>query len=1692
MPSLDDSIMPVGLLRSKHNGRFELVVRWVMGAKGDRLPRTDESFQLTVRRTKKTDGCGDPAADFYFDPDAGTFGAAGVKHAINVAPQNFAMIDPPREPFEFGPPSNKRVWDLAVKPSKPINPVCPIGHGKLPDGEAFGVYHLLCESQKSRAEWRAAHAIMKPVCTVVEHILGRNPVVKEWAGSSDATVIGAVIAGQLSHWIVRTGCYAKSLTLTLKKAYEGLLHPSDHAARTGPAAWDIFSPHPALTAEVSKIAPEAASALQWLYAEVVAEVLKVPGIRYELEAIVDQRTRLREQLRLRAFQGGKLLDFWCSPSTTTPACAEGMRGRQHPQSELLGLGLSLGDFPSTELAAWVAAGEALLINLDPLPAEKQKSRRPSGTTQSHQSKDLMIAGKDIITSLQAIDGEAGDFILLKKGEDAPLDPGCYRIEPIPKAGRQASIKKALDVNSSMPPHPPFGAHVNYDLVQANVGKVTGDRDSEGQLTQQLDYVTGDGRVQIQIEHPADNPDLNIAGFNVYAMWECDATRSYFVSPTNPGSATTKELRSWRITRRYSFERDLRGAFPGLYGKLPKEPNEFDSGQLEDPPSYEVDPAPASYVTDPEIRAIIDPPSQPVILRPETVYDLHEKAKGAYNQSYGTEPKNDTVAMPSKTQVGVTQYDIDLRLGMDSGLSADKTMRKFVGWDTQFHVKTEWSPTQKRNGDAAGIHPQRYRFWVTAVDAFEQESIPVPVGTNDIAVGEATVTYLFEPKYRAALQPPPATEPRQIDLVEDVDIGFGPFKLKIVWHTPYLSEVGKYGSSAIGKRAPRKDVRANVVLLRKRQKVANDRDLKRRSSASLPPQFDLPQWRNSLKRWERLEWEVVTTWVDIDGGAGAHPDAPWEITWVGRHIDRGHDYVALIAATIDNAPAARAFWTCDAKKTGAGPTTGRRVQLLDCDGTDDPKYTMRFDYIDELPTASEVAETGTLPVANLQASRNVLLRDRLEFVRAKPILAPPGIFRDHVLTKLLTHPVKRGDVVVAPVPWGPGKVPLTDAQKAMLEAALDRAVSGRGDIDEYLEQARLVLSRDFISGSAQESQPDYRQHASLGFRGLQELAFSYTPNSVAPLRNTESEAERVSVFNVRVPRAVGAARNYATCISKAEFVSRTNDILTYRMIEVPDEATMEAIASICTGVQPSLAVIFPLSMSSGEAEDVAGHAGDVIGVSGDARPTVNVRFSAAETPATPPPAVELRFYLSQLLLGEEIVNHESETTYRMYVPAGGGPAELFAWWIGTSSAKGVTSGLGKAPFIVRRFNPTIMPDAIQQFSASAPLKGPNYFLNPAQFAKWLPTTLTTPEDAVRLPRLVLSWDYSESDSATYMLIERRQRRLDKPNDRTKTLRSGITPWEAIKEIEALPELDNDSKPSFLQASWVEAIRKNWLIGSIVDVEGDVPQLFPLIGFPLNDPTNPTLPHNTLMLSASRGLGKDTIGDGKRPAFIDYFQQLGDLDQAMDANYEYSYRAMAFIDLGEQSFGAAELTDPLNWQWRYLLSYPTSWTNFRPPETSAIDVRPEELSPQTINSVGPIVRLEFVTASTKRTGTRGESELEEWRYRVIVQRKRDFSIPSSPGARIDAGWEDVGNPVSVWPGQSVLMDDLDVERDLPESDLSVSYQIRVSQIHARTVEGKRIESVVRGGGEQGVTSLAVMVPHSQNPNTEVLSRVKIRLL
>ena len=176
-------------------------------------------------------------------------------------------------------------------------------------------------------------------------------------------------------------------------------------------------------------------------------------------------------------------------------------------------------------------------------------------------------------------------------------------------------------------------------------------------------------------------------------------------------------------------------------------------------------------------------------RPTSVVDrLSEKPGVLAASTLDAAPAHDDFQpLPNPGSQRQALFGFDLRRGMG---------RDVVGqlrhWDPVASVNLEWTPVQDRDGHAVAA-PQRYRFWVTAVDAFEQESAPVPVRTDDPDVGGAA-NYLFSPLLRAPLLPPPGPETSSVFALSRIDN-----KLRMQFESPLVNSVGRSsdpGSTAI--------------------------------------------------------------------------------------------------------------------------------------------------------------------------------------------------------------------------------------------------------------------------------------------------------------------------------------------------------------------------------------------------------------------------------------------------------------------------------------------------------------------------------------------------------------------------------------------------------------------------------------------------------------------------------------------------------------------------------------------------------------------------------------------------------------------------------------------------------------------------------------------------------------------------------
>jgi hypothetical protein len=1492
---MSEKLFPIAVLTQRAADRFEFRVRWLLG-EGSDLPRPDDSFDVAIRLL---------AGDHYLGAD-GTFGAPGVVRKINVKPKPFAMIDPPRETVPY-PADEARVWDVATKPSAPVD--CSSGLVEKVTG-GFGICHLLSETQHSRVQARVERLLATPVSSARTALSAKSGIAAFAADNAGVTAT----ARELAEMLVRRAPRPVHLQQALQEEYSLLLETTAKLVRGERTALQ----------ETPALFGDGTLAEQWRRAALAFELFTDGGLIDELDSVIAPPSQVRQQVRLRALQGGRLIDYWCLPETPAPTCSDDARGRQYPASELIGTGFAIGDFSAADVQQWLGAagggGAVLEVKIEHIRA---------------LAAPLAMA-TDGVTVLDVF-----------TANDGPLDPNTFPI-------LATDLQLALTGGSSLPPPSPRGANVNFDFIQTNAG---------AEESVQLGYTTGEARVEIVIT-PGVATTFNkmVFGFNVYGMWEAPETKKFFDDSTLTPSAD--ELRPWLITRKYSYERDLKGAFPKL-------------GSVH--PALK--------------RALDDPPWQAVLLRVTEITDENERPNG---------PKLPNVFRVAADGTPQTRFALDLRVGMDSGLEG--STRKFVGWDPEAVIKLSWDPRKMRDGTEAVTRPQRYRFWVTAIDAFEQESAPVAVLTHDADAGEAEGC-LFEPRFRASLLPPPAGAGRRtLELTKKAS---GAFRIAVKWETPFLNDMGR-GDTGAQQRADKRDLLGAVKLFRRRLR----RKIEQASTFALASLsaplvtgdiFSLPQWIETMKGLTAEGWNECGSADAIQPPATGEA---WQRAFDFDHGSRGFEYIALVGLRVRQDRAA--FWVQDV--VGDGETTGRRAFIAVKEGND---WKAQPGRMTETPrttpavptegwTEGGVAQAGALPVPNLAEPRGVALTVSA-FHRARPILPPPGVARDLVLQRLLTRPVgvsKPDD----PRPWADTEIPLTSAQAAMLEAALERTAVEAGIADPIhdprLRDARLILGRELVSpGSDGKS---YRQNLTIGFRGLVELQWRYSPFTVQAPREDEAEAEKVRIFSVRVPLEAKAAAHYATVRAKGTL---SGGIYTLSGIAPEQQAGIETVEKFR---QPALVRI---ETTAGDPP-LFGTLTEIATTGG----TTKIRVVLSD--GTAPAEATISLYAAQPFADREIASFDAISDETMFLPVGGGHTERFAWWVQTLSAQEVVSGHSGArrPFFLLDGPPTTEPESPIDFAVNLPAASSAAFaLDPTADRKWLPAAVATDHQAQHDPRTIVSWQAYDLAELVGIEIEREERLVEREAFRFAAFALDVTPWQAIKAIDQLAD------DALIDPRWVAAIRDNWLLGAVVDV-----------------PDLDASGTKAILIPASAERPLSGVAGVKlvasRPAFIDYFRNAGDDNSAMDGNYEYRYRICSWIDV------LPDRPPHVDREFRFLRSRLTTWTDWILPEPGEASIRPDAGINLTLHDKDtPAVTFRFAASSSALRGLAAPGD--GWFYRIVVKRLLDFSLPSTELTDLAPAWREVGAPLIVQAsGSAVEVSDLLIER--PEVDLPVSVSYRIS--------------------------------------------------
>jgi hypothetical protein len=599
--------------------------------------------------------------------------------------------------------------------------------------------------------------------------------------------------------------------------------------------------------------------------------------------------------------------------------------------------------------------------------------------------------------------------------------------------------------------------------------------------------------------------------------------------------------------------------------------------------------------------------------------------------------------------------------------------------------------------------------------------------------------------------------------------------------------------------------------------------------------------------------------------------------------------------------------------------------------------------------------------------------------------------------------------------------MTSAQAAMLENALRRASTETGirdPLDPRLRSARLILARELVAPA--ESGPGssaYRLHSAVGFRGLAELHWRYTPFAQSAPAVDEAEAEGIRVFSARVPRRLGDAARFATVEGRGRRLAAAR----YELTGIQPEHK-EGLETIERFRQPALVRLDPAAGGAPVFGAVAG-----IATAGE---ITTLDFEVTSGTILPDRAT-VRLFAAQPVL-DEAIDPEGPMEGRLFVPLPGGHAEVFGWWLQTRSAQQAVSSHspGRRPFLFWDAPPTTEPRAPCGVRVIAPVEsGPAYALDPRFHHDWLPTEVNTVHEAEHNPRTVVGWEPYDAVELVGIEVEREERLVD-PDEIMLLSAPDLSAWEAVTSIDALP----DSK--FLESRWIAALA-TWMGGDRIEAP-DTPAAVPIL----------IAASATRRLDASAGLKVVNLpGAPGRAAFIDYFRQAGNGSLAMDGNYEYRYRLVAYIDVGGEDD-----------RFRFLRGRPSGWSDWIRPEPTGAILQPGPQSANEEERATPAVVLEFVP-----TTIAGQSASLDtaggWFYRMVVKRELPVSMPSQEGATLKPQWMEVGAPLVLRPdGGFGRVADLRLERSAVDEPLNVKYVISARQVITTPAGRERLVRVL----------------------------------
>ncbi|GJH22760.1 hypothetical protein CBA19CS22_39480 [Caballeronia novacaledonica] len=606
------------------------------------------------------------------------------------------------------------------------------------------------------------------------------------------------------------------------------------------------------------------------------------------------------------------------------------------------------------------------------------------------------------------------------------DPGSYPVAP----SRQSS-KAGRSRGAEMPPSGAFTAWVDYDLVSSHPVPINDNL--EIHLEQVMSFakpLTGDGVLAIRMQMNAAPREPYDFLYNVYGAWDGESTgtlQKYFDDPDLQPSL--EELRPFLITRRYSFRRDLERFLSRL------------------PPSRVA-----------ALNLVGRPPAEATLQMP---LKISQNGK--------------VVSYPTKGMLppGFSQTLLNLRAcqpnaeGVKAGAKWDRVEGALpFTYDNNKPGHKLWTVEDLRvDSDHHPDKPQRYRFWVTAVDVFEQESDPIPVLAA--APMESDVkSFIFTPRWQSPPPPP-----------KNIAVGTPIGSLTAAWEPGDQSVIGT--ASTIVRSGL---VTHFAVLRRPVTTVQLEKDKSGFVETALETLAASGVDNPVLERAVRDAAESGG-WKIWQSGIKTTPDATWPLS----DADKGFEYEVLLSNAVGTG---YLKYVQDLRD--------QTLRYLIQSGPDDAPVFQEARWM--IPREGEnarfrayaafssVASFGPVKILPVRGSLPSLACDlsQADVVRASAIRAVTGINRDAALSKFLALK----NLVL------PGANALSIAERVMLEAALKRLSPDMLNSEQTAMVGRL-LEAEFIVAAGTGSAT---QHPVVGFRGAVNLRWvpRALPNTTAPV------------------------------------------------------------------------------------------------------------------------------------------------------------------------------------------------------------------------------------------------------------------------------------------------------------------------------------------------------------------------------------------------------------------------------------------------------------------------------------------------------------------------------------------------------------------------------------------------------------------